>query len=521
MDNETQEERISNRIDYRKSFGTVSLIALGVILTVWIVIFFRELIISLQAYSIVNGIIGSPWVGFANFKEVFASMAFGRVLLNTVTFNLLFSAMVFGIALIMGCITITLPKSSIYRDILVILCIFPLFLSAEVYTGWLISLLGSNLFINPAAIRFLHPLFSSIKYAGIPIMLIYILDESHEEKDPLLSLKVAGLFSLVSLAMITNSCFSLTKAMYNPLVYESLDMIDTFMYRKGLLEAQMSVSSALGVIQTLISLLSVAALFIPIKLLFLGTFKKMKIKAVSENIVQKLVSSIIALVVFAAIYFLPYILNGQPFHIGVVRFPIVSPIVNYLVLSLLSALIATTLATIMSLSFVSPNKKVVLSAVIILSLLTILTARPINFSQYLMVKSMGFVNTDFAIILVTCFSTAAVWAMACILRNEDHFSTKAFSLAMVGVFLIQTAIIYCNSTPPTLYSHNLNLFLIFQSISSGMQNMGTVAERISLRNSTGLYGFILSLPSLLLFLTAKILLPKRQLISIISGGIKH
>jgi hypothetical protein len=38
--------------------------------------------------------------------------------------------------------------------------------------------------------------------------------------------------------------------------------------------------------------------------------------------------------------------------------------------------------------------------------------------------------------------------------------------------------------------------------------------------ATGFSGFILSLPPMLLFLAAKIILPKRYLVSVISGGMK-
>lgn len=524
MNNVTEEKKGSyHNTTYRKgTYGASSLIPLGIVALVWLIIFFMEISMSLKAYSPIKGIIGSPWVGFKNYNELFSSLAFGRVLQNTIVFNLLFAAMVFGIALIMGHIILSFPKGSMYRDILAILFILPLFLSGEVYTGWLIELFGSTAFVNPRLMRILHPLFSALKYSGIPIMVLYVLDELQEEKNYSLSLKAAGLFALTSLAFIANSCFSLTKAMYNPMVYESLDMLDTYSFRKGLMENQFGLNSAVGVVQTLLTLLSVAALSIPIKFLFKAIFKEVKIKKFEENLNRNIISSVIALFIFAALYFMPYILNGQPFSLKGAKPSIVSPIVNYLVIALISAFIASSLAALISKCFISLNRKVVYSAAILLSLVTILAAKPNNISQYLMIKSMGAVNTGFAIILATGFSAAAVWAMICIVKMEGNISSRPFFLGVTAIFLIQTALIYSNSTPPQIYFHNINLSpnLIFKSMSMGMQNLQSLNEKISFNNVIGFYGFIISLPSLLLFTAAKLLIPKTKLIAIITGGMK-
>ncbi|MDI6619666.1 MAG: hypothetical protein QME45_13605 [Clostridiales bacterium] len=526
MDNKIQEKKVTGYAvgHNRKKYNIASLVILGIILSVQVVIFFNEIILSLKSYKPVRGMSGSSWVGFSNFSNIFRSdLAFSRILQNTIVFNLLFCIIVFLIALIIGYIVLALPKGGILRCILAILCVFPLFLPAEVYAGWFINLLGSGPFMNPSAITFIHPLLSAIKYAGIPIMLIYILDEIHEEKDPSLSLKVSGLFSIVSLAFIANSCFSLTRAIYNPLTYESLDMLDTYMYRKGFMQMDISQNSALGVIQTLITLLSFAVLFIPVKHLFSRTFKKSKIKIKPENIAKKSISSIIAIVIFTIIYFLPYWANGQSFDMNTPKPPIASPIIYYLLLSLISALIASALAAIIGKSFISSSKKVVIAAVVLLSLMTVLTAKPINFYQYLMVRKMGFINTGFAIILVTCFSSAAVWAMACILRMEGDISPRSHLTALAGVFLIESALIYCNSTPPLIYFTNIKLspLLILKGVSSGMQQPTALQSTTAgLNNAVGLYGFIVSLPPLLIFAAANIILPKKHLMPVISGGMK-
>ncbi|MNN82422.1 putative multiple-sugar transport system permease YteP [compost metagenome] len=46
--------------------------------------------------------------------------------------------------------------------------------------------------------------------------------------------------------------------LYNPAVYKSGDIIDTFVYRQGLLQMQYSMSAAIGVFKSVVSLLFIA-----------------------------------------------------------------------------------------------------------------------------------------------------------------------------------------------------------------------------------------------------------------------
>ena len=191
--------------------------------------------------------------------------------------------------------------------------------------------------------------------------------------------------------------------------------------------------------------------------------------------------------------------------------------------SAISALITTVLAAIMSGAFSSDKRGIKLAAGIILALITILTIRLVNYSNYLLVRSMGFVNTVYAIILATMFSAAAVWAMVALLKSENRFSSRSLLLAMTGLLLIQTAINYGNGIPPLIYLRDIRIspVLVFRQIQMGMQTIKDTSERASAYGILAIYGFITALPSLLLFLSANIILPKRKLLAIISAGVKR
>jgi len=523
MINAKNENRLQDTMvkSHNKYFEIISFVVLVIVLLISIMKFAMELIVNLKAYNIIKGIWGSPWVGLKNIMELVNSFYFIRIIQNTLLFNILFSLLFFTITVTIGYIIIALPQR--LKEIAAVFCALPVFMPSQIYVSWLINSFGSSVFTNPEVMRFLHPFFCAVKYAGIPIMAIYILSEIYVDKNNLIPLKAAGLFSVSSLAFIANGFYSLTSAMYNPMVYESMDIADTYVYRRSFMSMEMG-SNAMGLIQTIITVLSVIFMFIPIWLLFSSIFKGEKKDSAQEKISSKIISSVIAVAVFAVIYFLPYIVKDISFDtkLSDTSLNIGYSIFVYLVLSIISALIATVLAAIMSGAFISNHKMLRLAAGIILVIITILTVRPVNFFDYLLIRSIGAFNTVYAIILATLFSSVAVWAMVALLNSENRVTIKSVLFAMTGLLLIQAAVNYGNVIPPLLYLNNQNIspVLIFRQLQIGIQTINDSSERASAYGIISLYGFLASLPSLLLFLTANIILPKGKLLSIIAAGVK-
>jgi putative aldouronate transport system permease protein len=63
------------------------------------------------------------------------------------------------------------------------------------------------------------------------------------------------LMTTLSLGNILNAGFDQIFNMYNPLVYETADIIDTYVYRMGLVEMQYSLSTAVGFLKSIVSFL--------------------------------------------------------------------------------------------------------------------------------------------------------------------------------------------------------------------------------------------------------------------------
>lgn len=65
---------------------------------------------------------------------------------------------------------------------------------------------------------------------------------------------VIVLLSVLSLGQLLNAGFDQVFNLYSPQVYESGDILDTFVYRIGLLDAQYGVATAVGFFKSIISL---------------------------------------------------------------------------------------------------------------------------------------------------------------------------------------------------------------------------------------------------------------------------
>jgi putative aldouronate transport system permease protein len=69
---------------------------------------------------------------------------------------------------------------------------------------------------------------------------------------------VIVLLSVLSLGQLLNAGFDQVFNLYSPQVYESGDILDTFVYRIGLLDAQYGVATAVGLFKSIVSFVLIA-----------------------------------------------------------------------------------------------------------------------------------------------------------------------------------------------------------------------------------------------------------------------
>ncbi|MDF2649460.1 MAG: carbohydrate transporter rane protein 1, family [Paenibacillus sp.] len=243
--------------------------------------------IAFKQFSPTRGIWESPWVGFQNFIEFFNSYYFWRIIKNTVLLG--FFDLLFGFpAPILLAMLLNEVRSKILKRTVQSVTYVPHFVSLVVVVGILVDftskdgvvnqVLGSlgipsvPFLIRPEWFRFLYVSsdiwqqvgWSSIIYlaaiAGIsPHLYEAARVDGANRYQQALHVTIPGILSTIVIMFILKTGHLLSVGaekiilMYNPSIYETADVISTFVYRKGLLEMAYSYSAAVGLFNSVLN----------------------------------------------------------------------------------------------------------------------------------------------------------------------------------------------------------------------------------------------------------------------------
>ena len=246
--------------------------------------------IAFQDYKPYLGFLRSSFVGLDNFKTLFATPGFDQALYNTLYIALM--KILTGIivpvsfALLLNEVKISMFKRSVQTIIYL-----PYFVSWVLMAGIIIDILSPtggivNQILNQLGFKSLFFLGDNKFFPGVIITtnvwkefgwgtIIYMAALSGV--DPTLyeaaTMDGAGhwkqtihvtipcivptiiLLSILSLGNILNAGFDQIFNLYSPMVYESGDILDTYVYRIGLIGRQYSLGSAVGLFKSVIGMI--------------------------------------------------------------------------------------------------------------------------------------------------------------------------------------------------------------------------------------------------------------------------
>lgn len=244
------------------------------------------MIIAFQDYNPGLGF-SSPWVGMENFEHVFRQPNFIRTIWNTLymSFFKLIGGVVVPVifALMLNEVGRTLMKRTFQT-----LVYIPNFLSWVIMAGIMVDILSAEGIVN----SFLGLLgMEPISFLGNPSLfpwtmiisdiwkgfgfgtVVYLaaltsidpglyeaalIDGAKRWKQtiyitlPLLAPTII-LMTVLALGNILNAGFDQIYNLYSPVVYETGDIIDTYVYRLGIQQAQYSVGAAVGFFKSIVS----------------------------------------------------------------------------------------------------------------------------------------------------------------------------------------------------------------------------------------------------------------------------
>jgi putative aldouronate transport system permease protein len=248
--------------------------------------------IAFKDFSPSSGITGSPWVGFRHFTDFFSSIYFIRVLKNTLTISV--TSLVFGFpAPIILALLINELRSRRFSRTVQLITYMPHFISMVVVCGMILEFTTRNGLISVVLSYFGVPAKTMLNDAGlfVPIYvisgiwqgvgwgsIIYLaaltgidqelyqaasIDGAGRWKQTLY-VTLPGLLPTITVLLIlrTGSILSVGAEkiilLYNPSIYETSDVISSYVYRRGLLNADWSFSSAVGLFNSMVNFILVA-----------------------------------------------------------------------------------------------------------------------------------------------------------------------------------------------------------------------------------------------------------------------
>ena len=244
-------------------------------------------IIAFQDFSPIKGIWGSAFVGLKHFKDFFSSYYFIRLLINTLLISVYGLVFAFPAAILMA-LLLNEVRNAAFKRVVQTITYMPYFISLIVVSSIIIDFCLPGGFINDIRSIFgaervnllgKSEYFRSIfvgsniwQYVGFDSIIFlaaiagvdqqiyeaatvdgagYLRKTWHVTLPSILPTVIIIL--ILRIGSLMNVGFEKVILLYNPTTYDVADVISSFVYRKGILEANYPYSSAVGLFNSLVN----------------------------------------------------------------------------------------------------------------------------------------------------------------------------------------------------------------------------------------------------------------------------
>lgn len=245
--------------------------------------------IAFKDYNLRKGVAGSPWVGLKHFKTFFNSPQFSRLIVNTIglSFYSIFAGMWPPIIL---AVSLNYARQKFYKKAVQLITYMPYFISTVLVVGILMQMLSLGGPVNGIitglggrAVQFMgsaawfktvyvwSDIWKGTGYSAVVYLaaLTAVSPELHEAAivdgahiwQRIWHVDIPSLIPTIVILLIMSSGRVMNMGaekvllMQNQLNMQSSDIISTYVYRAGLVSMQFSYSTAIGLFQSLVSLL--------------------------------------------------------------------------------------------------------------------------------------------------------------------------------------------------------------------------------------------------------------------------
>lgn len=281
---------------FRKEFPLHLLLFPAVILTlIYQYLPMFGLVMVFQDFNPFLSFTGSPWVGFENFTYIFNQPNIGKLFRNTVIIAVW--KMVLGqlVPLVLA-LLLNEVHSRKFSRVSQTMYFLPFFLSWVILGGIfreifsldgivntvIFNLTGQRIFFLGEGNWFRFIIIVTDIWKGMGYnMIIFLAAITNVDPQLYESAAIDGcgairkcwhvtlpgirpiviLLGTLAIGGVLNAGFDQIFNMYNTLVYEAADIVDTFVYRLGMINMQYSISAALGMFRSVISLIFVGVAY--------------------------------------------------------------------------------------------------------------------------------------------------------------------------------------------------------------------------------------------------------------------
>lgn len=242
---------------------------------------------AFQDYSVIKGFLHSPWAGTKYFEQFLNDPYFWKVVRNTIVINI-YSLIFYFPAPIIFALLLNELRAKFFKKFIQSITYIPHFLSTVVVAGMLVNFLSSDGLINQFremfgadSITFLSlPEWFRTIFIGSDIWqglgwgsIIYLAALTGVDPQLYEAATIDGasrwkklrhitipsittvimVMLLLSLGHMLTVGFEKILLLYSGPTYETADVIQTYVYRRGLIDSDFSFAAAVGIFQSILS----------------------------------------------------------------------------------------------------------------------------------------------------------------------------------------------------------------------------------------------------------------------------
>ncbi|WP_274365894.1 ABC transporter permease [Paenibacillus thermotolerans] len=246
--------------------------------------------IAFKNYMVTKGILGSPWVGFKHFEAFFELPIFWSIIKNTLFLSLYSLAVGFPAPIILA-LALNEVRKGLFKRVVQLVTFAPYFISTVIMVSMIMLFLSpqigivhflsetfgfqaDNVMSKPEAFKTVYVLSDVWQYTGYAAI-IYMAAlagvdphlyeaakmDGASRWQRMLHIDIPGLMPTAIVLLILNAGqvmnvgFEKVYLMQNPINVSTSEVISTYVYKMGLVGANFSFSTAVGLFNSVVNLL--------------------------------------------------------------------------------------------------------------------------------------------------------------------------------------------------------------------------------------------------------------------------